>query len=180
LAPGLTLSGTENGSLSVGINGNDVNLTPVVPGGRPLALAGGNLGGVDLQAASSPFWHQTGTFNIALALHPNGVSDPFSLSVSSIGSPTAGLDQGTMPLGYSSAISLSLTGVTLPDGTPLSAGGYGASFASGMPLPEQPVPEPQSIALWGLLVAAVVTIRRRASSTKAAGIREERASVWPA
>jgi hypothetical protein len=62
---------------------------------------------------------------------------------------------------YNSSISLSLTGVTLPDGTPLTAAGYGVSFASGMALPEQPVPEPATFVVWGLLAVAAFTLRHR-------------------
>jgi len=123
------------------------------------------LGGVKLQP-SSPDGNQTGTLNITLALHPNGVSDPFSLSVSSIGSSSPLVD-ALSTSSYSSSISLSLTGVTLPDGTPLSAAGYSASFASGMALPEQPVPEPATVVVWGLLAAAALTFRHRVVTSRA-------------
>ncbi len=158
LLPGITMAGLENGNLSIGINGKNTNLTPVGAQGQFLGNAG-DLGGVKLQPADN--YQQTGTFNIALALHPNGVSDPFSLSVSSIGYPAAASAISSMD--YTSFISLSLTGVTLPDGTSLTAAGYSATFASGM----QPVPEPATFVVWGLLAAAAVTVRHRAVSSRA-------------
>ncbi len=161
LWPGLTstfVSPGLNGNLSIGINGINTNLTPVAPGQYFWGVAG-DLGGVKLQP-SSPDGNQTGTLNITLALHPNGVSDPFSLSVSSIGSSSPLVD-ALSTSSYSSLISLSLTGVTLPDGTPLTAAGYSASFASGMALPEQPVPEPATFVVWGLLAVAAFTLRHR-------------------
>jgi hypothetical protein len=160
--PGLPGAGGENGSLSIGINGNNTQLTGFGFLGAGLP-GGGEVGGVKLQPIDSELHHQTGTFNIALALHPNGVSDPFSLSVSSIGSPAANLNTFGA-LSYASSISLSLTGVTLPDGTPLTAAGYGGSFASGMALP---VPEPATFVVWGLLAVAAVTLRHRALTTRA-------------
>jgi len=163
LAPGLTstfVSPGLNGNLSIGINGINTNLTPapVAPGQYYWGVAG-DLGGVKFQP-SSPDGNQTGTLNITLALHPNGVSDPFSLSVSSIGSSSPLVD-ALSTSSYSSSISLSLTGVTLPDGTPLTAAGYSASFASVMALPEQPVPEPATFVVWGLLAVAAFTLRHR-------------------
>lgn len=92
--PGLTNSyPSQNGNLSIGINGINTNLTPGA-WGQPL---GGDLGGVKLQPIDSPDHHQTGTLNITLALHPNGVSDPFSLSVSSIGSSSRAVHCFKMP-----------------------------------------------------------------------------------
>ncbi len=157
LAPGLTngYPYQQNGNLSIGINGVTTNLTPGAWG----QTLGGNVGGVNLQP-SSPDYHQTGTFNITLALHPNGVSDPFSLSVSSIGSSWP-LVSAMYTSSFSSSISLSLTGVTLPDGTPLTASGDTVSFASGMTLPEQSVPEPATVVVWGLLAAAALRSRHR-------------------
>ena len=163
LSPGITMAGPENGNLSIGINGINTNLTPGA-WGQPL---GGDLGGVKLQ----PYWLgstgylQTGTFNITLALHPNGVSDPFSLSVSSVGSSSPLVD-ALYTSSYSSSISLSLTGVTLPDGTSLTAAGYGVSFASGMALPEQSVPEPATFVVWGLLATAALTFRHRVVTSR--------------
>lgn len=108
--------------------------------------------------------HQTGTFDVKLALHPDGVSDPFSLTVTS--GQSVQPNWWTSSVNSVNSISLSLTGVTLPDGTPLSAVGYGVSFASGMILPEQPVPEPATYVVWGLLTLAAVTVRHRALTTR--------------
>lgn len=158
-------SGSGAPYLSIGINGKTTNLTPVNQLGSGLGGVVGDLGGVKLQPPDSPSYHQTGTFNIALALHPNGVSDPFSLSVSSsFGSSLYnGYEYGWRS---GSSISLSLTGVTLPDGTPLTAAGYGGAFASGMALPEQSVPEPATFVVWGLLAVAAVTGRHRTWITR--------------
>jgi hypothetical protein len=103
---------------------------------------------------------QVGTFNIKLALHSDGVSDPFSLSVSSNQYVAANWWTQSWALTPSS-ISLSLTGVTLPDGTPLSSAGYAVTFASGMTLPEQPVPEPAALVAWTLLAIGALSVRRR-------------------
>jgi hypothetical protein len=108
--------------------------------------------------AKTNSFHQSGTFDLKLALHPDGVSDPFSLSLSS-GQYVSPHSMGY--LGYwTSTMSLSLTGVTLPDGTPLTSDGYGTTFASGLTLPEQPVPEPAAWFVWSLLAGSVVVLRR--------------------
>jgi hypothetical protein len=133
---------------------------------------GGYSGGIQLQPPlpwpgtnAGVDQDHTGTFDIKLALHPNGVSDPFSLSVS----VSRATEWSTMYSVFDSGdkLSLSLTGVTLPDGTPLTAAGYGVSFASGLTLPEQPVPEPATFVLWGLLAAGALTFRHRAVSSRA-------------
>jgi len=63
-------------------------------------------------------------------------------------------------------VSLSLTGVTLPDGIPLTADDYSVSFASGMTLPEAPVPEPATFVAWGVLEGAALMVRRRGPSSR--------------
>lgn len=148
----------DNGSrVSVGVNGQVQYITPYGYGAPST---------IQLQptqqfpgTATWPQFHQTGAFDITLALHPNGVSDPFSLSVSS--GQSVQPNWWTLSIYSESSISLSLTGVTLPDGTPLTAAGYGVSFASGLTLPVQPVPEPGAFVVWGLLAAVGLTLRRR-------------------
>ena len=51
-------------------------------------------------------------------------------------------------------MSLSLTGIYLPDGTPIAAAGDSVTFDSGLPPPVvAPVPEATSVAAWCLLAA---------------------------
>jgi hypothetical protein len=75
-----------------------------------------------------------------------------------IGSDLAGL--GTT---QSDSETLSLTGIYLPDGTPISAKGYNVSFESGLPPPPvQPVPEPGTLAIWLFLIGSgALAVRRR-------------------
>ncbi len=91
---------------------------------------------------------QTATFHIDLGLSQSGISEPFSLSLQSINAAQLVQDMGTY---MTQDMTLSLTGVTTADGTPLQSLGYSVSFASGM---AYPVPEPATMAAWGLVSAA--------------------------
>jgi hypothetical protein len=92
------------------------------------------------------------TFHIDLALDKAGHSDPFSLGLQL--APFMGLFSDS-PANYKNATAnLALTGITLPDGTPLSSLGDSVSFASDLTAPAS-VPEPQALAAWALIVASV-------------------------
>jgi hypothetical protein len=109
---------------------------------------------LDNLTMSSSSWLVTGAFHIDLPIHTNGVSDPFSLSLSTdVGE---GLTSNEFLQNSLSDLVLSLKDVTLPDGTSLTDAGYGVSFASGMEWPQpHAVPEPASVAMWaGLALAA--------------------------
>jgi hypothetical protein len=162
LSPIAQISTGYGDSVVVGINGQDHYIQS-----NGLINSYGAYGGDGAIKLQAPQWypgtdtppHQTGTFTINLALHPDGVSDPFSVSL--LNGQTVGPVDWTYMLSNKSSISLSLTAVTLPDGTSLTADGYGVSFASGLTLPEQPVPEPATFVVWGLLGAAALSVRHR-------------------
>ena len=141
-------------NLAVQINGENHALTTNGDGTitmQPPALSG---------AQSSS---QTATFDIKLGLNAAGVSDPFSVGLSS----SQAVQPVTIPVNLPpSSLALSLTGVTLPDGSPLSAGGYSVTFASGLTLAPQAVPEPATLAIWVSIAAIAVTSRLRASATR--------------
>lgn len=96
-----------------------------------------------------------GTFHLDLPLSASGVSDPFHLTLES--RLSTGLAQSSAIKIYHNAV-LALTDVTLPDGTSLISKGYGVTFESGMP---SPVPEPTSLACWGLVASAAGWVGRR-------------------
>ena len=107
----------------------------------------------------------SGTFHLDLPLSATGTSQQFSLGL------TSDLDlfkvlyswPGTLQL----PMSLSLTGIYLPDGTPIAAAGDSVTFDSGLPPPiVAPVPEPTSVAAWCLLAAgAAMKLHRRKRSS---------------
>ena len=102
------------------------------------------------------------TFHLDLPVDKSGISAPFSLSLHL--APYIGL-VSNWPVRYSGLTgNLALTGVTLPDGTPLSSLGDTFSFESGLGAPA-PVPEPASLAAWGMIAGAagVAAARRRAA-----------------
>ncbi len=145
--------------------GTDMNSAVIKINGKSITVDSNGTTDLKFQPAytgwSYPDQHHTATFDINLALHPDGVSDPFSLSLSTARFIYTPPFLGGSVWSSGDTIAVSLTGVTLPDGTPLSAAGYSASFASGMALPEQPVPEPATFVVWGLLAVGAFTFRHR-------------------
>ena len=133
--PGLTVNGGQIILTSAG--------TPLQTGEQPVqALPNGSL---------------TGFFHLDLPLSALGTSQQFSLG---LGSDLAGL--GTT---LSDSKTLSLAGIYLPDGTPISADGYNVSFESGLPPPPvQPVPEPGALAMWVILAGSGAALYRRRKS----------------
>jgi hypothetical protein len=133
--PGLSVNGAPFVLTSAG--------TALQAGEQPVqALANGSL---------------TGFFHLDLPLSALGTSQQFSLS---LGSDLAGL--GTT---LSDTKTLSLAGIYLPDGTPISADGYSVSFESGLPPPPlQPVPEPGALAMWVILAGSGAAWFRRRKS----------------
>ena len=72
-----------------------------------------------------------------------------------------------MSTSINDAISVSLKGINLPNGTSLTADGYSVSFNSAAgPIQlgpvSQPVPEPTTWAVWGVMAACgALRLRRR-------------------
>ncbi|QEH31581.1 hypothetical protein OJF2_00460 [Aquisphaera giovannonii] len=154
--PGYQDAVWQYGSLQVDANGRSIAIRPT--GwiyGPPENRVTGEFD--SLTASKSAADQYVGTFHIDLALNPSGVSDPFHLSLSSL--PNVGLMRNG---GYYSDqwASLALTGVTLPDGSPLAAAGYGVSFASGLLVDPSPVPEPASLACWALVALGASRVIR--------------------
>jgi hypothetical protein len=115
---------------------------PIQPGEQPVQIqANGSL---------------TGSFHLDIPLSALGTSQQFGLA---IGSDLAGL--GTT---QTDSETLSLTGVYLPNGTPISADGLNVSFESGLPPVVEPVPEPGTMAVWALMAGGgALFIHRRKS-----------------
>lgn len=110
--------------------------------------------------------NKVGTFHIDLPVNANGVSDPFSLRLStSTKIWTDQNDTNNFLFGGIQGV-LSLDSVTLPDGTSLAEKGYGVAFASGLaglpsaPSP-RPIPEPATVATWALVAAAGLGLARK-------------------
>src|SRR5262249_35587539 len=107
---------------------------------------------------------QSATFDIKLALHPNGASDPFSVGLSS----SQAVQPITIPVNLPpSSLSLALSSITLPDGSPLSSEGFTATFASGLTLAPQSVPEPSTLAIWLSIAVLTATASHRAKMIRA-------------
>ncbi|HEX8200545.1 MAG TPA: hypothetical protein VF590_08655 [Isosphaeraceae bacterium] len=101
------------------------------------------------------------TFHLDLPVNASGDSAPFSLGLES--NLSLGIQSNANIFAEHRDFTVSLTDVTLPDGTPLASRGYAVSFASGLPWPAA-VPEPASLAGWGLVAAlagAAARSRRR-------------------
>jgi len=135
--------------------------------GLPMTLANA---GVPLQSGEPPVHAQpdgslTGSFHLDLPLSLSGTSQLFSLALES---DLVGVMR-FVPSTVRESMSLSLTGILLPDGTPISSEGYNVSFESGLPPPVTPVPEPTAWAVWCILAAFGATIYRRCSHP--AGLR---------
>jgi len=119
--------------------------TPLQPGEQPVQKMSNGL--------------LTGTLHVDLPLSATGTSSLFSIGL--------GSDLAALGKTLTDFKSLSLTGIFLPDGTPISAGGYSVSFESGLPPPPPApqVPEPSTLAVWGLLASGgALGVRRRRSS----------------
>jgi len=131
---------------ALAVNGSQIPLTsagtPLQPGEQP----------VQTQSNGSLM----GTFHLDLPLSASGVSQEFSIG---LGSDLAGLGKT-----LSDYKSLSLIGIYLPDGTPISADGYSVSFDSGLPPPPPQTPEPSTLAVWVLLVGSGAFIVHRRKS----------------
>lgn len=99
------------------------------------------------------------TLHLDLAVDNSGLSEPFSLSLAAQSSAFSNSSSG---LSNFHSNRLSLTGITLADGTSLGSLGYGVTFVSGL-TPPTPVPEPASIALWSLIAIVGVAVARHRS-----------------
>lgn len=102
------------------------------------------------------------TFHLDLPLDKLGVSVPFSLGLHLW--PVADVERNA-PNHFAGLLgNLALTGVTLPDGSSLSSVGDTFAFESGLGAPA-PVPEPASLAAWGLIagIAGAAAARRRSA-----------------
>lgn len=147
--------------MQVDASGHMIAIEPtIVPFG--LVPLSGDFDSLKLLPLSTPLSREyIGTFHIDLSLSQSGTSDPFQLALSSF--PGTALISNVSYESDQSA-HLSLTGVTLPDGTSLASAGYGVSFASGLLSDPSQVPEPTSLACWALAgLGACRLIRRRGS-----------------
>jgi hypothetical protein len=136
-------------------------LTYSVPGATPSAALTPTVDGKELDGWSTPVTGygttntRTDTFHLDLPLSTSGHSDPFSLGLQL--SPYVGLLSNGAYRYDGLTANLALAGVTLPDGTSLASLGDSVSFDSGLPAPDlapEPVPEPESLLIWGLTIAA--------------------------
>jgi hypothetical protein len=107
----------------------------------------------------------TATFHLDVPLSSAGVSlTPFAVALSA---QFPGL-MPNMPASISDAMSVSLTGIDLPDGSSLAANGYNVSFNSvAGPIQFETVPEPATWACWAVITAfgALKLRSRRRSGT---------------
>jgi hypothetical protein len=104
----------------------------------------------------------TASFHVDVPLSPSGVSThPFSVSlVDWFGGVPSNLSTS-----IKDAMSVSLTGIDLPNGQSLTADGNSVTFNSAAgPFWVEPAPEPATWAAWGMIVAygALRHHRRRA------------------
>jgi hypothetical protein len=149
----------------------DVNLNEGSSPGRivGVAVTGGSYflppAGTALQDGEQPAQIQpngslTAGFHVDVPLSASGVStSSFSVVLSDWfpGLPS------NLSTSINDALSVSLTGIYLPDGTSLTADGYSVTFHSAAgPIRLEPVPEPATWAAWGVIAAyGAWTLRRR-------------------
>ncbi len=124
--------------------------------GRSMALTDA---GVPLQAGmpavvARPDGTLTGSFYLDLPLSSSGTSNQFNLGL--VYNP---IDLLNDTANLSEAMTLSLTGILLPNGMPLSSEGDNVTFDSGLPPPLMPTPEPTTWMLW-CAVAALGAVKR--------------------
>jgi hypothetical protein len=101
----------------------------------------------------------TAGFHLDVPLSASGVStSPFAVGLTSA-FPGITSNSATS---ISDAISVSLTGIYLPDGASLTAEGYSVSFNSEAgPIQLLPVPEPATWSCWGLIAGCGALMLRR-------------------
>lgn len=98
-------------------------------------------------------------FHLDLPLSADGVSKQFSVS---LGARIPALVEMTA-IDNVSLMSLSLKGISLPDGTALEAAGYTIGFESGLPAPPEPsIPEPSTWIAWTVIAAGSARLIGRA------------------
>jgi hypothetical protein len=130
---------------------------------QTLYVNGGSMAltdaGVPLQAGmpavtARPDGSLTGSFYLDLPLSSSGTSNQFNLGL--VYNPIELLNHMA---NLSEAMTLSLTGILLPNGMPLSSEGDNVTFDSGLPPPLVPTPEPTTWMLW-CAVAALGAVNR--------------------
>jgi hypothetical protein len=143
--------------------------SPTLPQmGQALAVNGGSMtlteAGASLQPGepvvqAQPDGSLTGTFHLDLPLSATGKSQLFSLALSSDLEMLQIMTHWTSNL--KDTMSLSIAGIYLPDGTPISAAGYNVTLDSGEIPPVVPTPEPATAIASCLLAAWGAAILRR-------------------
>ncbi len=131
---------SQYGVASIGFTAQSLSVN-----GRPLALtdAGTSLQPGMPAVVARPDGSLTGSFAVDLPLSSAGMSNQFSLGL--LYNPIGLLNYTTT---MSEGMTLSLTGILLPNGMPISSEGYSVTFDSGLPAPLVPTPEPTSWMLW--------------------------------
>ncbi len=143
---------SQYGVASIGITAQTLNVN-----GRSLTLTDA---GVPLQAGMPAVVARsdgslTGSFSVDLPLSSAGTSNQFNLGL--VYNPIGLLNHTPTPM--SEGMTLSLTGILLPNGMPISSEGYNVTFDSGLPAPVVPAPEPTTWMLW-CAVAAIGVLNR--------------------
>jgi hypothetical protein len=130
--------------------------------GYPITLT---AAGTALQPGETPVQAQPngslmGSFHVDLPLSSLGTSPLFSLSLNSQNWGLLSYPGG--PVDLQTWMSLSMTGIYLPDGTALAQDGYNITFDSGQTPPPSviPAPEPTTLAAWCLMTAFAMVFAR--------------------
>jgi hypothetical protein len=147
--------------------------------GAPLLLlppAGQAIQNAEQPAQTQPNGSLTADFHLHVPLSASGVStNTFSVMLAAT---FPGITSNTAT-SINDAMSVSLKGVYLPDGTPVSADGYNVSFNSvAGPFELEPVPEPAMWTVWGAITAVgALMLRRRAGNSNALEPTTQRSGI---
>lgn len=128
----------------------------------PLPAAGTAIESGEQAAQVQPNGTLAASFHMDVPLSPSGVStSPFSVLLSDWISELS----SNRTTSINDALSVSLKGIYLPDGTSLTADGYSVTFDSAAGpirlLPETATPEPATWAAWSVIATAGALMLRR-------------------